>query len=105
MKGWTISFDGHEWSDDEATAGQACAVAELIGDSWDAVSPWSGPKSLAAWIAVLHTSVSGDIGVSVTAVYGMPVAALGDCLSDRDPEPAADVAVVASPVFPPPVAA
>lgn len=101
MKPWTITFDGRSWTDEDASTAYAVAVADLIGDSWDAVSPWTGPKSLAAWITVLSATSADDLGRALMAVYAMPVSALGECLAERD----AEAAAVASPAFPPPVAA
>lgn len=83
MKPWTITFDGHTWTDDDVTTAHAVAVTEIIGDTWDACSPWTGPRALAAWIAVLYGSAISDIEKAVVAVYQLPIASLGDCLQDR----------------------
>lgn len=84
MKPWTITFDGHTWTDDRASTALTVAVTELIGDRWDAVSPWNGPRVLAAWITVLHCAdTGGDVEQSLVKVYGLPVAELVAGLTDR----------------------
>jgi len=82
VTGWTIRFDGHEWSDTDVSTAHAVGVAELIGDSWDVVSPWTGPRSLAAWVAVLYGTVVG-IDEAFAAVYRMPFGQLAGCITDR----------------------
>lgn len=87
MTPWTITFGDHTWTDEQVTTAHAVAVAELIGDTWDAVSPWTGPKSLAAWIAVLEAARVGGkdaFETAVVAVYSLPIAALTECLHERE---------------------
>lgn len=83
MKPWTISFEEWEWTDAQARTAHVVAVAEMVGDGWDALSPWSGPRALAAWLAVLIAGTTGDLDAAVTMVYGLPVAALAACLDER----------------------
>lgn len=84
MKPWTITFEDRTWTDEQASTAHAVAVAELIGDSWDAVSPWTGPKSLAAWLTVLVASEPGwDLEKALRLVYALPISELGGCLTDR----------------------
>ena len=90
MKPWTISFRGHEWSSDTVTTAHVVAVAELIGDGWDSVSPWNGPRVLAAWLAVLVASDAGDLDAAVNLVYAVPAVELLGCLDE--PAPLAAVA-------------
>lgn len=83
MRDWQITYGDKSWTDRDALVAHVVAVAELIGDTWDAVSPWSGPRSLAAWVAVLVAADTGNLDQAVRDVYGMPVTDLADCLSDR----------------------
>lgn len=90
MKAWTITFGEHIWTDEDATTAHLVAVSELLGDSWESVSPWNGPRSLAAWLAVLLATKSGDLDAAVSAVYAMPVAMLLATFGDREDAPPAD---------------
>lgn len=92
MKPWTIKFRGFEWSDETATTAHLVAVAELIGDGWDSVSPWNGPRVLAAWVAVLVASDAGDLDAAVNLVYAVPVVELLGCLDERVVPPVVAVA-------------
>lgn len=95
MTPWKITFGEHVWTDDQVLTAHAVTVAELIGDTWDVVSPWTGPKSLAAWIAVLEAATVGGDGAleaAVVAVYRLPIAELAACLEERDLAPAAPAA-------------
>ena len=83
MQPWTITHSGQTWTDETATVMHLVAVAELTGDSWAAVSPWNGPRQLAAWLAVLLSTHIGDLDVATAAVYAMSVAELAATLSER----------------------
>lgn len=85
MKAWTITFGNKSWTDRQVSTAHAVAVADLVGDNWDAVSPWTGPRVLAAWLAVLITSDTGDLDASVKAVYALPIDELVGCLAGREP--------------------
>lgn len=83
MQPWTISFRGKSWSDDQVTVMHACAVAELTDDSWQAVSPWNGPRHLAAWLAVLLAVDTGDLTTSTAMVNGLSLSEFAGVLSER----------------------
>lgn len=58
---WQITFGGHTWTDEDALVGNAVAVNAVLGiDGWDAVTPWSSPTALAAWVTVLVASATGE---------------------------------------------
>lgn len=84
MRAFTITWGDRSWSDDEVVAAHVISVAELLGDVGFEVSPWDGPRQLAAWIAVmssidaLRTEGPGDdieatsrrlMGEALQAVY------------------------------------
>lgn len=84
MKPWTITYGGHTWTDTNATVLHMVAVAELTDDSWAAVSPWSGPRQLAAWLAVLLSTVVGDLDQATATVYAMSPTDLAAALTERN---------------------
>lgn len=83
MKGWTITWGEHVFTDEDATTANLIAVSDLLGDDWNNISPWNGPRVLAAWLAVLLATKSGDLDAALSVVYRMSVRELGDCLDDR----------------------
>lgn len=101
MRSWTIQWGDDQWTDEQATAGHVIAVADMLEASvgFD-VSPWDGPKQLAAWIAVLLSTqrVNADnvanveqlVADALTEVYQAKPAALVDALLPRWPAPVAD---------------
>jgi N-acyl-D-aspartate/D-glutamate deacylase len=93
MKPWTITFGGQTWTDADATVVHVVAVAELTDNSWSAMSPWSGPRHLAAWLAVLLAGAIGELDAATAIVYAMSPAELAEVLAERD-----DVAVASEPV-------
>jgi N-acyl-D-aspartate/D-glutamate deacylase len=92
MKQWTITFGGQTWTDEAATVMHVVAVAELTDGSWAAMSPWNGPRQLAAWLSVLLSTQIGDLDAATAIVYAMSPAELAEVLAERD-----DVAVVSEP--------
>lgn len=71
MKPWKLTWGEQSWTDEDVTAAHLIAVADMLGaDSWTSASPWTGPKSLGAWVAVLLASASGDLEAAMTEVYG-----------------------------------
>ena len=86
MKPWDITLNGETFTDDTATVAHAIAVAELVGDDWQACSPWNGPKMLGAWLAVLLASRSGNLDKSLAAVYALPLSTFATVLTEREPE-------------------
>lgn len=54
MKAWKITWGEHSWTEEDTSSGHLIAVADLLetGAGFD-VSPWDGPKQLAAWITVM----------------------------------------------------
>lgn len=86
MKGWKITWDELEWTDDKVTAAQAVAVAgELPGSGWGALSPWTGPVELAAWLTVLIAGARGcSLADAMAEVWARPAADLIGCLSERE---------------------
>jgi hypothetical protein len=100
MEPWVIRWDGHEWTDDQVVVAHVVSVCELVGDNWSAVSPWSGPRALAAWISVLWAAASGKpVTDAMTTVFSLPLTRLTSALSTRpvDPPPDPDPAPVPSP--------
>ena len=101
MRSWTIKWGDTTWTDEQATAGHVIAVADMLeaGVGFD-VSPWDGPKQLAAWIAVLLsaqrvnadnvTNVEQLVADALTEVYQAKPVALIDALSPRWASPVAD---------------
>ena len=83
MEPWTITFGDHQWTDETATVMHLVAVAELTDNTWSAVSPWNGPRQLAAWLAVLLATDTGDLDAATAAVYAMSVADLAATLTER----------------------
>lgn len=55
MRAFTITWGDRSWSDEEVVAAHVISVAELLGDVGFEVSPWDGPRQLAAWIAVMSS--------------------------------------------------
>lgn len=84
MKPWVITYGGHTWTDDNVTVMHAVAVAELTDNSWAAMSPWNGPRFLAAWLAVLLAGAVGNLDQATATVYAMSPAALAASLSEPD---------------------
>lgn len=84
MKPWIITYGGHTWTDGKATVVHAVAVAELTDNSWAAMSPWNGPRYLAAWLAVLLAAEVGDLDQATATVYAMTPAELAATLSEPD---------------------
>jgi hypothetical protein len=84
MKSWTITFGDKTWTDDDATVVQVVAVAELTDNSWSAMSPWSSPRHLAAWLAVLLAGAIGDLETATALVYAMSPTELAECLAERE---------------------
>lgn len=83
MKNWSITWGERTWTSDDAKGAHLSIVSELTGDAWDAVSPWSGPRSLQAWIvAFLATENGGDLASALAVVYGAPVGDFVDALSE-----------------------
>lgn len=89
---WVITWGGTTFSSASATAGHLIAVADLLESGVGfAVSPWDGPKQLAAWIAVLVAARRvtaenvGDatslVAEALTEVYRASPAALLGALS------------------------
>lgn len=83
LQPWTITFGDWTWTDETATAMHLVAVAELTDNSWAAVSPWTGPRQLAAWLAVLLATELGDLDAATKTVYALSVAELAGTLSER----------------------
>lgn len=72
MKAWKITWGESSWTDEDVSSGHVIAVADLLdaGVGFD-VSPWDGPKQLAAWITVMSAADKvrahgGDIEALVT---------------------------------------
>lgn len=102
---WTIQWNGQVFTDAAATAGHVIAVADILeADVGFDVSPWDGPKQLAAWIAVLVAAgrvtaanaheVELLVATALTEVYTATPAALLDSLSVRWPAPTGEAADV-----------
>jgi hypothetical protein len=71
MKPWRITWGDRSWTDEDVTAAHLISVADLLGvDSWETASPWTGPKSLGAWVAVLLASATADLDAAISEVYG-----------------------------------
>lgn len=89
MSTWKITYKDQTWTDSDVTTAHIVSVAELIGDSWQAMSPWSGPRSLAAWLAVLiAASRPVDLAVAIMEVYALTPAELAGVLADAEDIPA-----------------
>ncbi len=86
MNKWKITWDEHQWTDDQVLGAHLVAVADLLGgDSWTSISPWSGVKALSAWIVVLLTSVNGgDADEALAEVYGATGAKILGSLATRE---------------------
>lgn len=83
MRDWSITWGEQTWTSEDAKGAHLSIVAELTGDSWEAISPWSGPRSLQAWIAAfLATENGGDLPAAIAAVYAAPVGDFVDALSE-----------------------
>jgi len=101
VRSWTIKWGDTTWTDEQATAGHVIAVADILeaGVGFD-VSPWDGPKQLAAWIAVLLSTqrVNADnvadveqlLADALSEVYVAKPDALLDALLPRWSAPSAD---------------
>lgn len=83
MQPWTITFGDRTWTDETATVMHLVAVAELTDNTWASVSPWNGPRQLAAWLAVLLAVDLGDLAEATARVHAMSVAELASTLSER----------------------
>ncbi len=84
LQPWKITYGNWEWTDETATVLHLVAVAELTDNSWAACSPWTGPRQLAAWLAVLLSTELGDLDTATRRVYALSVAELAECLAERD---------------------
>jgi len=89
---WQITFGGHTWTDADATTGHVVALGEMGLSDWKAVSPWSSPVMLAAWLTVLIASTTGaGLPEAEMRVGQIPLNDLVACLSEPsaapDPEP------------------
>lgn len=87
MRRWQITYAGVTWVDEEITVAQAGAVAELCGDSWESMNPWSGPRVLACWLIALLAPVTGLSGTAsfeaaASVVYDLKLSVLMDCISE-----------------------
>lgn len=86
MKDWSITWGENTWTSEQAKGAHLSIVSELTGDAWDAISPWSGPRSLQAWIvAFLATENGGDLAAAMAAVYVAPVSDFIDALTELTP--------------------
>lgn len=85
MQPWKITYGKWTWTDETATVMHLVAVAELTDNSWAACSPWTGPRQLAAWLAVLLAVEVGDLEAATAKVHAMSVAELAATLSERTP--------------------
>lgn len=83
MQPWTITYGEWSWTDETAKVMHLVAVAELTDNSWAAVSPWTGPRQLAAWLAVLLAVEVGDLDAATAQVHAMSVAELAGVLTGR----------------------
>lgn len=84
MQPWTITWGDRTWTDQDVTAAHLVAVADLLGaDSWTSASPWTGPKALAAWIAVLVAASKGDLDEALAEVYAASGGTLLGALTER----------------------
>lgn len=84
MKPWSITWGDLSLTDEQATGAHLAVVSELVGDGWDAVSPWSSPRALQAWIvALVASSNGGDVAAAVAGVWASSVVSITDALSER----------------------
>ncbi len=92
MRGWVIQWGGHSWTDTEATVGHMVAVAGLGFDDWASASPWRSPQVLAAWVAVLVASETGqEIEACLALVGETPLSELLGCIDEpKEPDAGAD---------------
>ena len=83
---WRITFEGHEWTDEDVNAAHLFTVAELLDKTgWDAISPWSGPRQLMTWLAVLTASAEGvEVPDALQRIFALNVSQLLDTLATRD---------------------
>lgn len=83
MKRWSIVWGDKTWTHRDARGAHLAMVAELSGDAWDSVSPWSGPRALQAWIvAFVATGNGGDLPAALAAVYAAPLDQFIDALTE-----------------------
>lgn len=86
---WVITWGERSWSDEDVTAAHMVAVDDLLGgSSWTSASPWTGPKTLAAWVAVLLGTSTGDLEGAIAEVYAASGAQLVGALAERPVEDA-----------------
>ena len=77
MNHWRITWGDKSWTDNDVTGAHLVAVADLLEqDSWTSVTPWTGPKALAAWIVVLVASQGRDLDETLAEVYSAPASQL-----------------------------
>jgi hypothetical protein len=85
MTYWRITWGDHSWTDSDVSGAHLVAVADLLEqDSWTSISPWTGPKSLAAWIVVLVASQGRELDDALAEVYSAPAAKILAALSTPD---------------------
>jgi hypothetical protein len=83
MKRWSITWGDKTWTDADARGAHLALVSELSGDTWDAISPWSGPRALQTWIvAFVATENGGDLQAALAAVYAAPLDQFIDALAE-----------------------
>lgn len=83
---WSITWDGHTWSNESITVGEAIDIALLAGGGWAALDPYEHPASLAAIVAVLRATRLGEVAeATMAAVRAMPAAELMGCLVETPP--------------------
>lgn len=78
MRPFAITWGEHTWTDVDVLAAHVISVADILGGTGFDVSPWDGPKQLAAWIAVFRSiEYAGDdperaVGRAIAEVYAAP---------------------------------
>ena len=85
MNRWRITWGDESWTDSDVNGAHLVAVADLLEqDSWTSISPWTGPKSLAAWLVVLVASKGRDLDDTIAEIYSAPAAQIVAALSTAD---------------------
>jgi hypothetical protein len=85
MTHWRITWGHQSWTDRDVNGAHLVAVADLLEqDSWTSISPWTGPKSLAAWIVVLVASQGRELDDALAEVYSAPAADIIAALTTVD---------------------
>lgn len=57
---WTINYKGNSFTLEDVTGEHLFNLSVLLGDSWTAMTPLTGPMSLMSFVSVMQASKTGQ---------------------------------------------